>query len=169
MSKKCKNCQSDTTSTGNQYGVLCELCKNRCRMCNCCLTKENQYQNIRCCKSCKKEYEKINSKLRREKSPILMQESVKKSKAKIKLQVFNAYSDDHIECKKCGYTDIRALSIDHIDGSGHAHKDHLGKRLKGESIYRWLKAHNFPQGFQVLCMNCQFIKRHENNENNENN
>jgi hypothetical protein len=63
---------------------------------------------------------------------------------------------------KTPYTDIRALSIDHIHGGGNKHKKVAGS---GSLLYRWLKRNNYPPGYQVLCMNCQFIKsvvEHEN-------
>lgn len=62
-------------------------------------------------------------------------------------------------CKKCGYTDIRALSIDHINGGGNQQNN----KIKN-NIYKWLKDNNYPKGFQVLCMNCQWVKRSENKE-----
>ncbi len=55
------------------------------------------------------------------------------------------------------YTTLAALSIDHINGGGSKHRKELGGG--GTKFYRWLKKHNYPEGFQVLCMNCQFIKK----------
>ena len=48
-----------------------------------------------------------------------------------------------------------------MDDGGNAHK----KREHMTNIYYWLERHNYPPGFQVLCMNCQWIKKAENNEN----
>ncbi len=79
--------------------------------------------------------------------------------------VFGHYSPNLV-CQRCGFSDIRALSIDHIAGGGLAHARQLGhKNMRGgTNLYRWIRDNGFPTGFQVLCMNCQFIKRHENNE-----
>lgn len=66
-----------------------------------------------------------------------------------------------VVCKRCGFDDIRALSIDHVNGGGNKHRRELGKSATGSWFYRWLVKNGFPEGFQVLCMNCQFIKRHE--------
>lgn len=74
-----------------------------------------------------------------------------------KRAVFEHYGD---KCVQCGFSDLRALSIDHMDGSGAEHR----RQLKGINFYKWLVRQSFPPGFQVLCMNCQFIKRHEKNE-----
>ena len=65
-------------------------------------------------------------------------------------------------CVKCGFSDIRSLSIDHINGRGNRQRQ--GKLRTSASFYAWLKAQGYPVGYQTLCMNCQFIKRDENNE-----
>lgn len=65
-------------------------------------------------------------------------------------------------CIWCGYDDLRALSIDHIEGGGHEHRKNT--KSYGSKIYAWLEKENMPEGFQTLCMNCQWIKRAENRE-----
>lgn len=57
-----------------------------------------------------------------------------------------------------GARNVHSLSMDHINGGGSQHVKVVG------NLYRWLITHNFPEGFQVLCMNCQFVKRHEKKE-----
>jgi hypothetical protein len=91
--------------------------------------------------------------------------TTKKRNRNMKLEVLKKYSNGSMKCVKCGFSDLRALSIDHINGEGNKHR----KELKihgggGSNFYDWLVRKNFPSGFQVLCMNCQFIKRVENNE-----
>uniref|UniRef100_A0A6M3JJ10 Putative HNH endonuclease n=1 Tax=viral metagenome TaxID=1070528 RepID=A0A6M3JJ10_9ZZZZ len=63
------------------------------------------------------------------------------------------------QCVKCGFADIRALQIDHINGGG-------AKELKNMSINSFLKGVLLDNGskYQLLCANCNWIKRHENNE-----
>jgi len=81
----------------------------------------------------------------------------------LKREVMAHYSGGPVpECKRCHYLDLRALTIDHIEGNGSAHR----RELKGGGVrmYQWLKANNYPLGFQVLFMNCQFIKKCENVE-----
>jgi len=83
----------------------------------------------------------------------------------LKKEIMLHYSDGEIKCKKCGFTDIRALTIDHINGKGHLHRQSLLKGEKGgNNFYLWLKRNSYPLGYQTLCMNCQFIKRFENEE-----
>ena len=78
---------------------------------------------------------------------------------KKKIEVLSFYSDGSLQCKSCGFNDLRALSIDHINGGGSRHRE----IMKGDT-YGWLRRNNFPDGYQVLCMNCQWIKRQVNRE-----
>jgi len=65
-------------------------------------------------------------------------------------------------CCKCGYTDLRALQIDHINGNGHEERRKRGT----ESYYRFMlnKVIAGSKEYQVLRANCNWIKRLENNE-----
>lgn len=65
----------------------------------------------------------------------------------------------------CGFIDERALSIDHINGGGMQHRRELSGGGTGINFYRWLRDTGYPEGFQTLCMNCQWIKRIKKNEN----
>lgn len=58
-------------------------------------------------------------------------------------------------CSCCGEAELRFLSIDHIHGGGSKHREEIGM-----SIYKWLRLNSWPQGFRVLCMNCQFGTRY---------
>jgi hypothetical protein len=51
--------------------------------------------------------------------------------------------------------DIDCLTVDHIDGGGSRHRKQIGNG----HTYRWLKKHNYPSGYQVLCFNCNWKKR----------
>jgi hypothetical protein len=83
---------------------------------------------------------------------------------KIKRDVLEHYSNSRpVACVRCGIEDIRVLSVDHVDGNGAAHRKKL-KTRGGTAFYAWLRRHNYPPGFQVLCMNHQWIKRVENHE-----
>lgn len=77
---------------------------------------------------------------------------------KNKIKIINHYSRGSMKCKECGFNDIRALSVDHIDGGGCKHRKSIG-RDGGRSFYTWIIKNNYPDGFQILCFNCQSIKR----------
>lgn len=70
--------------------------------------------------------------------------------------VYKAYGG--YKCACCGETEPKFLSVDHVrnDGADHKRKHNL---RTGEQMYRWLIRNNFPEGFQILCMNCQWGKR----------
>lgn len=82
----------------------------------------------------------------------------------IKIAVINHYSNGSMKCNNCDCTDLNVLTMDHINGGGHKHK----REIK-DHIYLWLKRKgiDYPTGYQVLCMNCQNIKKRENNEQNK--
>jgi hypothetical protein len=73
---------------------------------------------------------------------------------KLKIEVMAHYSNE-IVCSCCGETNIDLLSIDHIEGLGNQHRRETGDG-KGLHFYRWLHTNNYPLGFQVLCLNCNF-------------
>jgi len=78
--------------------------------------------------------------------------------------VIQHYSPDKV-CVRCGFSDMRALSIDHINGGGVKHLIQLfGAKRGGRIFYEWLIENNFPEGFRVLCLNCQFIVMAEKTE-----
>lgn len=83
--------------------------------------------------------------------------------ARIRVEVLTHYGNGKCACVKCGFDDIRALSLDHINGNGGEHRKKTGK-IGGIDFYNWLRHNNLPVGYQTLCMNCQFIKIHENKE-----
>lgn len=60
-------------------------------------------------------------------------------------------------CACCGEKSFEFLCIDHIAGGGNRHRKEVGY---GSGFYRWLKSNNFPIGFRVLCMNCNFSYGH---------
>jgi len=77
------------------------------------------------------------------------------------MDVFSHYSPS-LTCQECGFDHPAALSIDHINGGGNAHRREIGVK-NSHQLYKWIKANSYPPDFQVLCMNCQFIKRYEQN------
>lgn len=67
-------------------------------------------------------------------------------------------------CVQCGFSDVRALQFDHIDGGGRQHRLSLPS---GTAYYRALKGMSdvdLRRMFQVLCANCNAIKREEREE-----
>lgn len=73
----------------------------------------------------------------------------------LKVGVFKHYG---LVCNICGEHRIEFLCIDHIEGGGNEHRRILGNGGFGDVIYRWLKKNNYPEGFQLLCYNCNIKK-----------
>jgi hypothetical protein len=88
----------------------------------------------------------------------LAKDSIKQSEKRFvnKEKVFQQYGG--YVCRCCGETMKECLSIDHMNNNGYFHRKEIGSQ--GSEFYRWLVKNNFPEGFQVLCMNCQFGKKH---------
>lgn len=85
---------------------------------------------------------------------------VKEALLKLKTEILTHYGNGKLACIRCGFNDIRALSIDHIEGGGRKDRKKFAHNV---SFYRWLRQ-NYPIGLQTLCMNCQFIKQREKKE-----
>lgn len=85
-----------------------------------------------------------------------------------KLKIISHYTNGEMRCMNpdCevpgGAKNIWALSVDHINGGGCKHTEEL-KKL-GTNFYAWLIKNNYPKGFQVICMNCNMIKKVQNRE-----
>ena len=83
--------------------------------------------------------------------------------ARLKQQVIDKFSKGTMQCVICGESRIYCLSIDHIHGGGSQHRREL-RRHSPRSYYKWLIEEGSHKDFQVLCMNCQFVKRYEQHE-----
>ncbi len=79
-----------------------------------------------------------------------------------KLEVLTYYGNGKCGCVKCGEARLACLTIDHLNGRKEA--QHAKKKLAGRDLYIWLKVNGLPNGYQTLCMNCQWVKRIENGE-----
>jgi hypothetical protein len=71
---------------------------------------------------------------------------------KLRGTIISAYGS---QCVCCGITEKIVLTIDHKFGNGRQHRLELGGGQYGsENLYRWLRNHNYPEDFQLLCYNC---------------
>lgn len=159
MKKKCSKCGE--TKSLNEFhvdkryndGVFCW-----CKLCT------KGYQRISKAKMSLEEktkwreynranYAKYNNRYR---------ESKRRRNLELKHQVMEYYSNGKPICSLCGFSDIRALCIDHINNDGAEHRRRVcGNSRNGggtSSTYFWLRKNGFPDGFQVLCFNCNQIK-----------
>jgi succinate dehydrogenase/fumarate reductase flavoprotein subunit len=75
-------------------------------------------------------------------------------------RVFRVYGD---KCVRCGFNDKRALQLDHVLDNGAEHRRGLnGAQNRGSSkVWRDAVAEYRPDLYQILCANCNWIKRAE--------
>lgn len=74
--------------------------------------------------------------------------------AKLRHEAIMAYGGYRCTC--CGETEPKFLALDHVFNDGSKHRKEIKNR--GSGIFKWLKDHNYPGGFQILCMNCNHGK-----------
>jgi tRNA(Ile2) C34 agmatinyltransferase TiaS len=125
------------------------------------------------CKKCKNkatsEAHKIQYHLNPEKWRAKARELWKKNKIKYrannrvrawkrKVDILTHYSNGTPKCNCCGETEIKFLSLDHINGLSPEEKKKGRIRSAGHTFYSKLKLKGYPKGFQVLCYNCNCAK-----------
>ena len=79
--------------------------------------------------------------------------------AEIRQEVFTKLGQS--SCVNCGYSDVRALAIDHKNGGGSKHRRSVGS---GTTYLRHLLSIptvELQAELQVLCANCNAVKRDE--------
>ena len=77
------------------------------------------------------------------------------ARVKVRLEALTYYSGGIPECACCHEKHIEFLAIDHIDGGGNRHRESIGMgKGIGGSFPQWLKNNEYPEGFRVLCHNC---------------
>lgn len=67
-------------------------------------------------------------------------------------EVFKHYGD---LCACCGETHREFFTIDHAYGNG-AEERRARRNFSGKQLYAWLRSNNYPPGYRLLCMNCNF-------------
>lgn len=98
----------------------------------------------------------------------------KRAYDKVRLEVLTHYSNGTPKCACCKEQGIYFLTIDHTVGNGAAHRREIGMAqgdanqvkkenqkvsMGGNGFVYWLKKNNYPEGYQILCANCNFAKR----------
>jgi hypothetical protein len=136
-------------------------CKSHCKECHNKYNKKWCEENPDKFKDRKERYVETHrvqindyAKKYREKHPEKRKEYRDRYRRNLKIEVISHYCDEEIKCVCCGETILEFLTIDHINNNGAEHR-----RRVGPNIYNWLKKNNYPNGYQVLCMNCNWGKR----------
>ncbi len=87
--------------------------------------------------------------------------SLRNRRSTLRLSIINLLGG---ECVRCGVRDLRCLQLDHIDGGGS--KDNKSRYRGTVQLYKYYLKHpsEANQKYQVLCANCNWVKRYENQE-----
>lgn len=68
------------------------------------------------------------------------------------------------KCARCGFNDYRALQVDHVKRAQHPHNYF---RRSGRGLYHLVRQSGYDKTlYQLLCANCNWIKRFELGEHN---
>lgn len=154
---------------------------NICRICRVVLTEQNRYRNRLFCiehgreyqnKAAKKyiikHYNEVLEKNREWSEKAIISGYYRQLRRRLRLKVLSHYSNasppqcaDPYHIHGQPFTILEALSLDHIQGNGTEERKSKGS---GDDFYRWLIKNNYPVAYQVLCANCNTIKRYRNQE-----
>lgn len=171
--RKCIDCKQVKSVSEFSSTRICNTCKSvkKCKVCGkrLPLTKFDGYHGLVCidCRK-KKDSERYFADKARilqknkewranfaQPGSIYRQKERKKAKETLELRrdaVFNAYGGAVCSC--CGETERKFLTVDHVNGNGNAHRAEIR-----QNIIDWLYRNNFPDGFQILCYNCNLGKQ----------
>src|SRR3990167_2907538 len=117
---------------------------------------------------------KAQKKYRENNHKIYIARTVKNNKQNRKgkrEQVIKHYGGNPPKCNCCGEKEIKFLTIDHINNDGAKHRKEINANNISGGLSGWIIRNNYPEDFQVLCMNCNWGKYinlgkcpHKNNE-----
>ncbi len=133
----------------------CSRCKEPLPLSSFHKNKCNKDGHHHACKECRKAYDIVWEASHKE----LRNKKNKEYRANLKKQVYDHYKR---RCTCCGETEEIFLSVDHINEDGAEQRRIVGNGRKrwggGEATYTWIIRHNFPDTFQILCINCNWAK-----------
>ena len=115
------------------------------------------------CKACTRAYYLLN----RERIIKKSNENQKKNKMQRRIYTRQYARDSRIsviehlggKCIRCGFSDIRALQVDHVNGGGRKELKIINYRAYHKKIIS-----DKTNSYQLLCANCNQIKKIENGE-----
>lgn len=81
--------------------------------------------------------------------------------AKVRKEVLSFLGN---KCVRCGIDDFRVLQIDHVNGNGYRERQDFGKGGNASVKYYRHILEVRGEGYQLLCANCNWIKRYERQE-----
>jgi hypothetical protein len=103
-------------------------------------------------------------RLYKRRHPDRVKEQYKKYSMELQRKVFIHYGGNPPKCNCCGETKYEFLTVDHIYGGGNKERKKIFgyNHVAGYMFYLWLIKNNYPEGYQVLCYNCNLGKTRNN-------
>jgi len=81
-------------------------------------------------------------------------EAMKEKNWRTRVQCLQAYSGPEPFCNCCGERTLEFLTLDHLVDRKSDEGVRVGGDRLGQVLYSWLIRMGFPEGFRVLCYNC---------------
>lgn len=148
---------------GDRWATLYDKCTR-------CGTTERKHYGNGLCRKCHQETNKgYKLSVLKYRSSDKWKKTKKEYDRRVRYEALVHYSADPPFCSCCGEKHLEFLAFDHINGGGNKHT----KSMKRAKLSIWLKSAGYPDGFQILCHNCNMAKGiygvcpHKNLENNE--
>ena len=154
MTKTCTKC-NETKTVGDfhfRYGKP----RSHCKACRAKDTRERYHTEYKFDPEFKKRGKEWVAK-NREKRNKINNDSYYRNREKERAKEKERYKKQRLRCLEyyggkcacCGEDKYEFLALDHIKGGGTKHRKEIGSCLQ-----RWLVRNDFPEGFRVLCHNC---------------
>jgi hypothetical protein len=91
----------------------------------------------------------------RERNPERSRELRKRWRDKARLECLTHYGGEPPSCACCGEIEMAFLCLDHINGNGNEERRKAKHgRGAGPLLYASLRKQGWPEGYRVLCWNC---------------
>jgi len=152
MKKKCRTCGKKKLLEKFYRARNKDGLQNDCKICT--IKRVNAYvqrlrkdpKNVEILRKRGNDWSKNNPERRREFS--------RKTVLKARMLILKKYGGNSPKCKCCGESEFKFLAIDHIKGGGSKQR-----KMEGYgSLGQWLRSKGYPEGYQILCHNCNCAK-----------
>jgi len=127
---------------------------NICQFCNKGFTVVCKSKKAKFCPECRRLKWKLWKKTRNwensDAGKLYMKNKQKEYTRIYKKQVYDHYG---WRCNCCGEVLVSMLTLDHVNNDGYLERENIVK------LYKRIIKSNFPDSYQILCMNCNWSKR----------
>lgn len=137
----------------NDTHKKCCVCKTIKLICKFGKNKNHWSGISKCCIECAR---KLGTKNRKKENKKLITLKAKFKRLNDKLKLIERYGG---RCVCCGEDNIYFLQLDHINNNGAEERRSIDRGSSGgHKFYEYLRKNNYPDGYQILCANCNQAK-----------